>query len=221
MIQSVYPLRRRMGEVVGYTSLYLVGFFLLEGRRTEYLILDTELDAAIPFCPVFILPYLLWFVYLAVTVGWFVFRSDDEEYLSLSRSLAMGCTVFLVISALCPNAQQLRPLVGHGGGLWMELVRVLYAVDTPTNVFPSIHVFNSLVCCEGILGEKRLGESPFITSGAVVLTLLIIAATVLLKQHTVLDVAGGIVLWRLTSAFFYNRERCSTNADFYPKAEKS
>lgn len=196
---------RRIMEVLGYCAFYLLGFYLLEQRRVDYTILGTQLDQCIPFYPVFILPYLMWFGYIALTLGWFTFRADDDSYYRFTRSVALGCTVFLAISALCPNGQRLRPDILPGGGLMEELVRLLYRIDTPTNVFPSIHVYNSAVCCYAILGEERLRRRRGLAAATVTLTLLIIAATVFLKQHTLLDVAGGLVLCLFTRSLYYGR----------------
>lgn len=201
---SSQPFQRIM-EVLGYCAFYLLSFFLLEQRSVRYTILGTELDRRIPFYPVFILPYLLWFVYIAVTLVWFTLRAEDSSYYRFTRSMALGCTVFLVISALCPNGQRLRPDILPGGGVLEEMVRLLYRLDTPTNVFPSIHVYNSAVCCRAILGEERLRKRKGLTAVTVTLTLLIIAATVFLKQHTLLDVAGGLMLCALSSGLYYGK----------------
>ncbi len=189
----------RLMEVIGYSVFYLTSFALLEQRGIRYRILDTALDEMIPFCPVFILPYLLWFCFVALSVGWFVlFCEEDEEYYRFSRSLALGCTVFLGISVFFPNGQSLRPMITQNMGIWSEMVRILYIVDTPTNVFPSIHVYNALVCCEGLLRQetvqKRIGLRQFL----VVLTVSIVLSTVFLKQHTLFDVIGAFLLWELT-----------------------
>lgn len=206
---------KRLTEILGYSVFYLLCFHLLEQRSTRYVILDSPFDHQIPFCPVFIVPYLLWFVYLCFTLGWFaLFCTSDEDYYHLSRSLAFGCTVFLLVSAFFPNGQQLRPHLTQQSGLLQQAVRLLYATDTPTNVFPSIHVFNSVVCCEAILHQRQLKQYPLLTGFTVVLTVLIIASTLFLKQHTLLDVAGGLILAFYTIRTF----GCQKSACFQKKS---
>ncbi|MCQ2443643.1 MAG: phosphatase PAP2 family protein [Oscillospiraceae bacterium] len=198
--------RQRIKEVVCYSLVYLFSFFLLEQRHVRYSLLDSALDDAIPFCEYFIIPYVLWFGYIGLTVAWFtLFCNSDGDYFRLSRSLALGGTVFLVISAVFPNGQSLRPWLGSCDNLFQEAVRLLYRVDTPTNVFPSIHVFNSVVCCEAIVRQKQLRAHRWLMVSSVVLTVLIVAATLFLKQHTLLDVAGGLLLATVTSRMFYRR----------------
>lgn len=196
--------KQRIMDVAGFSIFYLLSFFLLEQRHVRHYLLDSSLDALIPFCEYFIVPYLLWFVYVGLTVGWFTFFCDsDGEYFRLSRSLALSGTVFLVISALLPNGQSLRPCLSNCDNLFQQAVQLLYRVDTPTNVFPSIHVCYSLVCWEAILQQKTLREHPILISAVTILTALIIAATLFLKQHTLVDVIGGLVLAGITDQIFY------------------
>ncbi len=72
--------------------------------------------------------------------------------------------------------------------MFTDMVRWLYRTDTPTNVLPSIHVFNSLAVhmsltnCEALRDHKGVGMDHWF------LTLLIIMSTMFLKQHSVIDV---------------------------------
>ena len=53
-------------------------------------------------------------------------------------------TAALTCYMLLPTGLALRPPMVQGDGLCAQLVRWLYTTDTPTNVCPSIHVFNSV-----------------------------------------------------------------------------
>lgn len=55
-------------------------------------------------------------------------------------------TIFIVVSVIYPNGLDIRPKqLGHSN-IALILVDLLYKIDTPTNVLPSIHIFNLLVC---------------------------------------------------------------------------
>ena len=54
-----------------YCVLYLIAFFDLEKRNTSYYVIRFGIDAYIPFCEYFIVPYMLWFPYVALTVVYF------------------------------------------------------------------------------------------------------------------------------------------------------
>lgn len=71
------------------------------------------------------------------------------------------------------------------------MVAFLYETDTPTNVFPSIHVFNTAVVCSSVLKsaqKKRAKALNLLLSASIVLS------TVFLKQHSILDVAAGLLM---------------------------
>lgn len=186
-------LQKRITEVACYSIFYLLAFRYVEGRHCPLHILNTPLDHYIPFCPVFVIPYLLWFVFVGVVLVWFIFRGEEGEYRALTRSLAAGCTLFIVISFVFPNVQLLRPEV-TGDGVLEQLVRMIYAADTPSNVFPSIHVFNAVACCIAVLRSKQLQKKRLLRGFTCVLTVLIVLSTMFMKQHTILDVIGALLL---------------------------
>ena len=73
----------------------------------------------------------------------------------------------------------------------MKIVKFLYKTDTSTNVFPSIHVYNTLCVEIAILKSRLPKKHKGITTFVVILSVLIIAATVFLKQHSIIDVFGA------------------------------
>lgn len=72
---------KRVIPVALYTVFYLLCFSYLENRHVRYHIIDSSLDDKIPFCEYFIIPYLLWFLYIAVTVGYFLFFREYNRVL--------------------------------------------------------------------------------------------------------------------------------------------
>ena len=126
-----------------YLVFYMIWFSILERLpRTRFFDLSSELDTYIPFIVEFIIPYLSWFLFQAVWVV-FVFFVDRKTYEQLTTMLMIGMTVFLVVSTFLPTKISLRPYYIESRGICAFLVRRLWAVDTPTNVWPSIHVFNT------------------------------------------------------------------------------
>lgn len=194
----------RLIPVVLYGILYLTCFHWLEGLSRSYHVIDFHIDAFIPFCEFFIVPYYLWFFYIAATVLFFsLFNEDRTEYLQLLVNLFFGMSLFLIISYYYPNALDLRPTHFSRDNLFVDLVRILYKVDTPTNVFPSIHVYNSVAACYAIYNCKKLQDHPGIRITSLLLTVFIILSTMLLKQHSVLDVISGILLNLVTCLLIY------------------
>ena len=97
--------------ILSYFIVYLILFNYLEQRPVHsYHIVHTVFDDMIPFCEIFIIPYLLWFPYVILTVAYFLFLNKNKrEYFQLIFNLMMGMTVFLIVSYVYPNAQHLRP----------------------------------------------------------------------------------------------------------------
>jgi len=176
-----------------YMLIYFPWFLLLENLVTHYTPVHSPLDNYIPFCEYFIVPYLLWFAYVAVAVVYFLF-TDKKGYYQLCAHLFIGMTVFLIICTIWPNGQNLRPIYFERDNIFVDAVRRLYAGDTNTNVFPSIHVYNSVVTHVAIAKSERLKKHKWITPVSLVLTISICLATVFLKQHSVVDVVGGLTL---------------------------
>lgn len=182
--------------IVSYLVFYMLGFFILENaEHRHYHVIHSWLDDQIPFCEYFIVPYLLWFVYIAVGVCWFIVKCEDRrEYYQLVSVLAIGMTIFLVVSCIYPNKQDLRPTVFANNNVFTQMVQQLYRTDTPTNVLPSIHVFNSLVMFYAINGNSQLKKNRVIWAGSGILTVSIVLSTMFLKQHSVVDVSLGVLM---------------------------
>ena len=179
-----------------YGILYLLAFQYVEQRRVRPYIIHMKIDDYIPFCEYFIIPYFLWFAYIAVTVFYFTFiNRNKKEYWQLVCSLGIGMTLFILVSLLFPNGQDLRPSLSNAeDSIFIELVRYLYKIDTPTNIFPSIHVFNSVTCCIAIFRHKPFRRHKMFLTGTAVLTVLIVLATIFLKQHTLIHMIAAFAL---------------------------
>ena len=97
---------------------------------------------------------------------------------------------------LLPTGLALRPYRVYGSDIFARLVRMLYAVDSSKNVCPSIHVFNSVTLMIGYRRSHCFDEPRrrWMRPAANVLGVAIILSTMLLKQHSCIDVALGAAL---------------------------
>lgn len=182
--------------IPAYAAFYLLGFFWLEEKVTKnYHIIHMPLDDIIPFCEYFVVPYFLWFLFIAAAVIYFgVFNDSLKEYYQLIFNLGIGMTLFLVISYIYPNGQDLRPETFANDNIFTQMVQYLYSIDTPTNVFPSIHVYNSVAVAIAFMTCQKLQKHTVIRYGSVVLAVSIVLATMFLKQHSVSDVCCALVM---------------------------
>ena len=192
-----------------YAFIYMPWFMYQEKHITaesEYHVIHSVLDDKIPFVEYFIVPYLLWFVFIAAVFLYFFF-TDVEGFYKLAKLSFIGMTIFLLISTVFPNGLTLRPVVFPRDNIFTDMVRMLYLADTPTNVFPSLHVFNSLAACIAIVQSEQLKKHPVISNGAYILAGLIILATMFLKQHSVIDVMGAVLMAYTLYQFVYATEK--------------
>lgn len=125
--------------------------------------------------------------------------SETKGFYRLTIFLFSGMTLFLIISTIYPNGQILRPTVFERDNIFVDMVKQLYIADTPTNIFPSLHVYNTIGACIAIMHSEKLKQFKKIQYGSLILGTLIILSTMFLKQHSVLDVIGA----GLMSVVFY------------------
>ena len=168
-------------------------FCYLEKRQTIHYLIHSPLDDYIPFVEYFIIPYLLWFVFLAVTGAYFFFTNRGDFY-RLAAFLCSGMTIFLIVCTIFPNGLNLRPVTFPRENIFTDLVRMIYSMDTPTNVLPSIHVYNSIGAMAAIAHSTSLKKHRGVQIGSYVLGILIIFSTVFLKQHSITDVIAALAM---------------------------
>lgn len=193
--------------VLLYGLIYMPWFLWLESRANQpYHVIHVWLDDKIPFVEYFIVPYLLWFVYVAAVFVYLFFKSSRSEFYRYCIFLFSGMTLFLIVSTVYPNGHLLRPATFERNNIFTFAVQILYQADTATNIFPSLHVFNSIAAHRAVVNNARLGGNRLIRGGSFVLMVSIILATMFLKQHSALDVAAGILLGALADQLVYRTD---------------
>ena len=94
-----------------YALIYIPWFTYLEKKvniNSNFHVIHVALDDHIPFCEFFVIPYYLWFVYMAIGILFIAF-TDGKLCWRMGIFLITGMTVFLFISTIYPNGQLLRP----------------------------------------------------------------------------------------------------------------
>ncbi|HIR97668.1 MAG TPA: phosphatase PAP2 family protein [Candidatus Merdisoma faecalis] len=196
----------RHALVLLYGLIYMPWFMWLESRSNlPYHVIHVKLDDMIPFVEYFIVPYLLWFVYVAAVFVYLFFKNRREFY-QYCIFLFTGMTLFLIVSTLYPNGHLLRPNTFARNNIFTFAVQILYQADTATNIFPSLHVYNSIAAHRAVANSETLAGNRLIRGGSFVLMVSIILATMFLKQHSVLDVISGILLGLVMEQLVYRTD---------------
>ena len=89
-----------------YFFIYLPWFLILEQKITpDYAglhIIHCPLDDMIPFCEWFVIPYLIWFLYIPA-VFLFLFYHSKKEFYRMCAYEFTGMTIALIVYTVFPN----------------------------------------------------------------------------------------------------------------------
>lgn len=179
-----------------YVFIYMPWFIILENTFDtidEVTLMYSPLDDIIPFCEAFIIPYMLWFLYVPL-IFIIIYFSSTKEFYRLCAYEFTGMTIALLICTFFPNGHDLRVDLASRDNIFMTLVSFIYSNDTSTNVCPSIHVFATLSAHICLCKSPQIKVRPYIRPISGILAVLICMSTVLLKQHSIIDSICGILL---------------------------
>ena len=185
-----------------FVPCYLAVFATIEHFITDnYWATQLPVDDYIPFCKYFILFYDMW-APLLVVVGVYLILRDPEGFRRYIWSLIFTYGVSTLFCVLVPNGQDLRPAVVEGSDIFAWVVRTTYAADTNTNVFPSVHVVGVMCAVYAVYLTPGLRRWYWRVISAAV-GAIIIASTLLVKQHALIDILAGLVVGALGYVVIY------------------
>ena len=147
----------------------------------------TFVDNLVPFNRYFILPYISWYIFIAIFSA-ILCVLDKERYLKLLITLNIGMITCYIIYYFYPTYVP-RPMI-TGTDFFSNLVLNLYEADNPYNCFPSIHVLNSVLIALYTYESERVNK--LIKAICVAISVSIILSTMFIKQHYFADVVAGI-----------------------------
>lgn len=188
-----------------YWPLYMLVFFIMESLidPASCHLIHLSIDDKIPFCEYFIIPYVLWYIYLVAPSVLALFL-DVDTFKKSMKFLIFTNIVAILIMIIYPNYQDLRPTVFEHDNIFTKAVAYLYSIDTNTNVCPSGHVIGSIASLFTVFRLKifeHAGWKIFF----VLLTLSICASTMLLKQHSFFDFLCALPICAIGYVLFYWR----------------
>jgi membrane-associated phospholipid phosphatase len=187
-----------------YIPIYFIWFFSLEKwTDRDFNILHCRLDDLTPLLDGFIIPYYLWFPFVAFFCIYFYHKMSVKECVQLFSSLVIGMTITLIIYTVWPNAVSLRPAELENDGIFSIWVAELYKIDTVTNVCPSLHVLNTLIIDVAFFRAEKFKGHKILRAFVALLSFSICISTVFLKQHSYIDVACAFLLCALVSFIVY------------------
>lgn len=187
-----------LGGWLVYFALYFLTENLIPYERCHEV--RCALDARIPFCEVFVVPYLLWFLLVAGSLL-FLLLYDVPNFRKLCIYIMITQAGAMLVYILWPNIQLLRPETMPRSNVFTWILSFVYSFDTPTGVLPSLHAAYSIAILS--VFEHRKDTALWWRILLPIFVVTIILATFFVKQHSVLDALAAIPLCLIGEALIY------------------
>lgn len=183
---------------VGYFALYFLTENLIPVENCY--VVHSRLDDMIPFCEVFVIPYVGWYLLIVVSLLYFGLY-NPESFKKLQSFIIITQVVAMAIYIIFPNMQDLRPAEFPRDNIFTDVIGILYTFDTNTNVCPSLHVGYSIGIASVWLKEKGVshGVKAFVT----VFVVLVCLSTAFIKQHSIVDAFAAIPMCLFAEIVLY------------------
>lgn len=189
-------------KLLGGWIIYFALFFITENLipLEQCHVIYCTLDSMIPFCEYFAVFYVLWFFYV---FGWllYYFLYDIPQFKRLQIFIMMTQGIAMLFYILYPSRQDLRPEEFTRNNLFTQIMTWIYAFDTNSGVFPSLHVGYSIAILSTTWKDPALRQ--WIKGANLFMTLMIFMAVCFVKQHSVLDVFSAILMCILIEIVLY------------------
>ena len=174
--------------------LQLVAYYVPKHiKRESRSIMVTRPDRMIKARPwwvfIYVLSYAQWLL-----CYWAVFRSGSgDALLAADITGKLVCMLFFII--LPTTMEREEP---SGPCAWA--LRIIYRLDAPTNLFPSMHSSLSMIClimlftCTGLPLWLKIANAVF--------SVCVFVSTLKTKQHVIVDTLAGMLLGALCCLSF-------------------
>lgn len=174
-------LKLLFGWVV-YFAFYFLTENLIPAEKCH--VIHCALDDVIPFCEVFLIPYVFWYFLIVASLLYFLLY-DVDSFKKLQTYIIITQVVAMAVYILYPSIQNLRPTEFPRDNLLTDGIRLLYAFDTNTGVCPSLHCAYSIGIASVWLKQKHAAVAWKVF--VVIAVILICLSTMFIKQHSAVD----------------------------------
>lgn len=179
----------------------LFNFIVYFGNRpitagwTHYDLSIPFLDGRIPFQAWAITIYIASYVFWAI--GFVLIARDEREVCySIFSGELIGKCICLLFFLLLPTVME-RPSGFEVNTIFDWVTNLIYTLDEPNNLFPSIHCMESWLVVRGVFRCRNLRHPTAWRVFSICMSLAVFASTLLAKQHVFVDVLGGVAVAEL------------------------
>jgi membrane-associated phospholipid phosphatase len=179
--------------------LLAIVYQLINDRPHKAVDISSSIDQSIPFLPIFILPYILWYGYIFCYLVYFCFKNTKVYLTSLILIVVAELLCFVIYFFFQTTVP--RPTLA-GEGFLNNLTHWIYTKDKPVNCFPSIHVLTTFTI---MLASLHIKNKHFANTICIHITgTLIIISTLFVKQHVIFDMIGSMFLVAFLFGFAFD-----------------
>ena len=199
-------------KLLGGWLIYFALYFLTENLipLEKCHVVHCWLDDVVPFCEGFIIPYVFWYALIVFSLGYFVLY-DVDNFKNLSKYIIITQLTAMAIYIIYPNRQDLRPAEFARDNFLTRIVGMIYALDTSSNVCPSLHVAYSLGIASTWLKVKYAAKGWTAWKVFVVIAVFFICISVaFVKQHSVVDIFAALPVCLLAEAIVFGKSYWSS-----------
>ena len=200
-MQKLFPDYAILPLILALATNFIIYFGVAQLRdHLTFHSLALPVDDRIPFFAPFILFYLL--AYIQWIVNYLLIAREGKTFCYQFIYGDVISKLFCLVFFLLFPTTLIRPDV-TGNGICEQLVRLIYQMDAPVNLFPSIHCLESWCC---IHAAFRMKKTPrWYLPVTIVMSLCVFASTLLVKQHVFVDIFGGILVFEAGYSIAKNR----------------
>lgn len=194
-------LRLLLGWAVYFAMYFLTeGLIPAENCHVSYCVLDDM----IPFQEAFLIPYVLWYFLIILSLGYFLLY-DVQSFRDLQTYIIVTQVIAMAVYILYPSRQELRPDAFARDNLLTRGVALIYALDTNTGVCPSLHV--AIAIGIGTVWCKKNDVPKGWKLCIIASVILICLSTMFIKQHSCVDFFAAIPVCMIAYWWVYRRKK--------------
>jgi membrane-associated phospholipid phosphatase len=151
--------------------------------------MTTKFDLATPVVSWTVFIYFASYAFWILNYGLGCFQNEEDATRFYSADLLAKIICFILFIVL--PTTNIRPEI-VASNFSDEALLYLYSIDSPDNLFPSIHCLTSWFCVIAVRNQKRIPN--WYKALSVFIALAICVSTLTTKQHVIYDALMGIFL---------------------------
>lgn len=149
------------------------------------IVIGSKYDKVIPFIELFVIFYCIWFIFLFF-IPLIIYNDNKKTFIRYCLSYILIVLISNLIFAFYPTTI-IRPEPKF------IITKLIYLIDSPpVNCFPSLHCALSMLWILYIIELRDINLKNKIIY--ITLCITIIASTLFIKQHVIIDVISGIII---------------------------